>query len=254
MEESLRAGLLRSNEGVWAAVPLATRDCRAPSLVSYLSRVTEPTPPKPEKLVDPAEKALRKLEAERGLLDPDTRYRAQINAMKAAQDLLEMGDRKARFALVVMSVLNAVLVLLVARGGESFLPSTGPLAVIVQVELAAYVIVTVFYVLQAIQALRPRGMRPPNSTSLPSVIEPGKSMRVLFHADVVSRSTPEYRSLWENLRMDNLTTELADSLHTLARITQKKYEALDRLYVGLIVMAGLLALFLATVGAYNLNR
>jgi hypothetical protein len=209
---------------------------------------------KPDKGIDPAEKALRKMEAERGLLDPESRYRAQINAMKAAQDLLEMGDRKARFALVIMSVLNAVLVLLVARAGESFLPTVGPLAVVVQVELAAYVVVTVFYVLQAIQALRPRGMRPPNGASLPSVIEPGQSMRVLFHADVVARSTAEYRKLWENLRMDNLTTELADSLHALGRITQKKYEALDRLYVGLIVMSGLLAIFLATVGAYHLNR
>jgi hypothetical protein len=159
-----------------------------------------------------------------------------------------------RFALLIMSVLNAVLVLLVARAGESFLPTVGPLAVVVQVQLAAYVLVTVFYVLQAIQALRPRGMRPPPGASLPSVIEPGQSMRVLFHADVVARSTTEYRQLWENLRMDNLTTELADSLHTLGRITQKKYEALDRLYVGLIVMSALLAIFLATVGAYHLNR
>jgi hypothetical protein len=216
--------------------------------------VTEPTLPKPEKSVDAAEKALRKMELERGLLDPENRYKAQINAMKAAQDLLEMGDRKARFALVVMSVLNAVIVLLVARGGESLLPSTGPLAIVVQIEMAAYVLVTVFYVLQAIQALRPRGMRHPPGISLPSVVEPGTSMRVLFHADVVARSTAEYRTLWDNLRMDNLTTELADSLHILARITQEKYEALDRLYVGLSIMAGMLALFLATVGIAQLIK
>jgi hypothetical protein len=220
--------------------------------------VTSPTPAKPdkasEKAADPAEKALRRLEAERGLLSPELRYKAQVNAMKAAQDLLEMGDRKARFALVVMSVLNAVLVLLVARVGESLLPSEGPLAVVAQAELAAYVLVTVFYVLQAIQALRPRGMRPPHASTLPSVIEPGRSMHVLFHADVVARSTEEYRGLWEHLRMDNLTTELSDALHALGHITQKKYEALDRLYVGLTVMAGLLSIFLATVGAYHLNR
>lgn len=220
--------------------------------------MTEPTVSKPEKsgekAADPAEKALRKLEAERGLLSPELRYKAQVNAMKAAQDLIELGDRKARFALVVMSVLNAVLVLLVARGGESFLPASGPLALVVQLELAAYVVVTVFYVLQAIQALRPRGMRHPPGTTLPTVVEPGKSMQVLFHADVVARSTAEYRALWDQLRMDNLTTELADSLHTLGHITQKKYEALDRLYFGLTVMSGLLAIFLATVGAYHLSR
>ena len=70
---------------------------------------------KPDKI----EKALRKLEESRGLLEPADRYKALVNAVKQAQDLIEMGDRKARFALVIMSVLNAVAVLLVARGGTS---------------------------------------------------------------------------------------------------------------------------------------
>lgn len=228
-------------------------DSRAATRVSYICHVTEPTAPNAEKSSEPTEKALRKLEAERGLLDPESRYRAQINAMKAAQDLIELGDRKARFAMVIMSVLNAVLVLLIARAGDSFLPQVGPLVVLVQLELVAYVVVTVFYVLQAIQALRPRGLHPPTDGALPSVIAPGRSMRVLFHADIVGRSAEEYRRLWEQLRMDNLTAELADSLHTLAGITQKKYAALDRLYVGLIVMSALLAVFLATIGVHHLN-
>ena len=214
--------------------------------------MTEPTPTKPEKVVDPDEKVRRKLESERGLLDPEGRYKAQVNALKAAQDLIEMGDRKARFALVVMSVLNAVLILLVARSGTSLLPATGLWALIAQVELAAYVGVTVFYVVQAIQALRPRGLKHPPGTPLPSVVQPGVSMRMLFHTDIIVRDKAEYRALWDELRMDNLTTELADSLHTLGIITQRKYEALDRLYVGLIVMAGLLAVFLLTLGAHHL--
>ena len=49
---------------------------------------------KPEK-ADKAEKALRKLEAERGLLDPEGRYKALVNAVKMAQDIIEMGDKKA---------------------------------------------------------------------------------------------------------------------------------------------------------------
>lgn len=52
-----------------------------------------------------AEKALRRAEEARGLLDPADRYKALINGVKQAQDLIEMGDRKARFALVIMSVL-----------------------------------------------------------------------------------------------------------------------------------------------------
>lgn len=198
-----------------------------------------------------AEKAARRLEAERGLLDPESRYKALVNAVKMTQDLLEMGDKKARFALVVMSVLNAVAVLLVVRGGEHIFPTSGAAATLVPVEFGAYVIVTVFYVWQAISALRPRVARVPKPGELPSAVVPGESMRLLFYADAVARSRDEYRALWESLRMDNLTTELADQLHTLSEINRQKYIALGRLYTGLTVMAVMLGVLIGTIA---LNR
>ncbi len=201
---------------------------------------------------DKVEKALRKLEAERGLLDPADRYKALVNAVEAAQDLIELGDKKARFALVVMSVLNAVAVLLVVRGGDALFPRSGPWAIALGGELAVYVVVTVYYIAQAISALRPRGVKPPPLSELPSEVQPAASMRVLFHADVVARDRARYRELWERLRMDNLTTELADQLHTLSGINQHKYSALDRLYFGLSVMTVLLGALLGTIGLYHL--
>jgi hypothetical protein len=199
-----------------------------------------------------SEKALRKLEAQRGPLDPADRYDAQIDAVKFAQDLIELGDRKARFALVIMSVLNAIAVLIAVRGGSDLLPTTGPWAVLLALELAAYAITTGYYIWQAISALRPRGVEPPSASDLPSQITPGASMRVLFHADVVARDRASYRALWDQLRQDNLNTELADQLHTLAGINQTKFAALDRLYFGLGVMTGLLATVLATLAGYHL--
>ncbi len=215
--------------------------------VSYISYVTDPNPLKPEKSSDPAEKALRKLEAERGLLDPSDRYRALVNAVKAAQDLIELADKKARFALVIMSVLNAAAVLLVVRGGQALLPTSGFFAMLVGLELVAYVVVTVYYISQAISALRPRGVGPPPAHELPSTVEPAVSMRVLFYADVVTRDRASYRELWGQLRMDNLTTELADQLHTLSWINQQKFAALDRLYFGLTVMTVMLAALIGTI-------
>lgn len=199
-----------------------------------------------------ADKALRKLEALRGPLDPADRYDAQIDAVKFAQDLIELGDRKARFALVIMSVLNAIAVLVAVRGGASMMPTSGPWAAMVALELAAYAATTGYYIWQAISALRPRGVEPPPASDLPSHVSPGISMRVLFHADVVARDRASYRALWDQLRQDNLNTELADQLHTLARINQDKFAALDRLYFGLGVMTGLLASVLATLAAYHL--
>ena len=210
---------------------------------------TPPSTPviKPEKYTsdaDRAEKALRKM----GVLEPPDRYRALVNGVEAAQDLIELADKKARFALVIMSVLNAVAVLLVVRGGSAVIPRTGILGVLVPIEFATYAVVTVYYISQAINALRPRGVKPPPSDALPATIEPAKSMRVLFYADVVARERDEYRRLWNDLRMDNLTSELADQLYTLSIINGQKYAALQRLYFGLTVMTVLLAVVIATIG------
>jgi len=215
--------------------------------------VTEAKPLEPEKPSDPAEKALRKLEAGLGLLDPADRYKALINAVKASQDLIELADKKARFALVIMSVLNAVAVLLVLRGGDTLLPSSGALAIIIRIELVAYAALTVYYISQAISALRPRGVRPPPAHDLPSKVEPAISMRVLFYADVISRDRASYRNLWLGIRTDNLTTELADQLYTLSLINKEKFAALDRLYYGLMVMTVMLVTVIGTIALHKVG-
>ena len=197
---------------------------------------------------DPSDKALKKMEVERGLLLPSDKYRAQINAVKASQDLIELADKKARFALVIMSVLNAVAVLLVVRGGDAAIPKHGILGKAIIAELGIYAAVTVYYVWQAIRTLRPRGVNPPPINSLPTNVEPGISMRVLFYADIIARDRKTYGDIWANLRMDNLTSELSDQLYVLSIISRQKYEALDKLYFGLTVMTGMLVLLIATVG------
>jgi hypothetical protein len=54
--------------------------------------------------------------------------------------------------------------------------------------------------------------------------------------------------------MDNLNTELADQLHTIARINQDKYAALAKLYRGVTVMTAFLTATLVTIAAWNLTR
>lgn len=200
------------------------------------------------------EKEARRLEEARGQLDPESRYKALYNTFRATQDLIEMGDKKARFALVIISVLNAVALLLFVRGGETLLPRQGVWGTVIQVEITAYVIGTIYYIWQAIDALRPRGIVIPPEASLPSTVEPGSSMRVLFYGDVVARSRENYRRMWDELRMDNLQTELADQVYTLAKINQSKYMALTRLYTGVTVMTTMLGVVIATIGAYRLTR
>jgi hypothetical protein len=211
-----------------------------------------PPDPLDDKDAKRREKEARRLEAERGPLEPAFRYRAMQNAVEMTQDLIELADRKARFALVIISVLNAVALVVVVRGGESFIPRTGAWSVAIGAELVVYVAVTVWYIFQAIEALRPRGGVP--SDALPTEVARGQSMRVLFHGDIVRRSRDDYRRVWSELRMDNLNTELADQLHILSAINQDKYAALARLYRGVSVMTGLLTVTLVTLAAYHLSR
>jgi len=213
-----------------------------------------PIPPDPldDKDAKKREKDARRLEAERGLLEPAFRYRAMQNAVEMTQDLIELADRKARFALVIISVLNAVALVVVVRGGEAVLPRDGVWGAAITAEVVIYVAVTVWYIFQAIEALRPRGAAP--TDVLPTVVQPGASMRMLFHGDIVRRPRAEYRRVWDELRMDNLTTELADQLHILSGINQDKYTALARLYRGVSVMTGLLTVTLVSIAAYHLMR
>ncbi len=211
-----------------------------------------PPDPLDDKDAKKREKEARRLEAERGPLEPAFRYRAMQNAVEMTQDLIELADRKARFALVIISVLNAVALVVVVRGGEAVLPRDGAWGVAISAEVVIYVAVTVWYIFQAIEALRPRGAAP--TDALPTVVQPGASMRMLFHGDIVRRPRAEYRRVWDELRMDNLTTELADQLHILSGINQDKYAALARLYRGVSVMTGLLTVTLVSIAAYHLAR
>ena len=53
-------------------------------------------------------------ESARGL-DPWERYRALVDALEDAKDLVELADRKARFALVIMGALNIAFFFLATR-------------------------------------------------------------------------------------------------------------------------------------------
>jgi hypothetical protein len=214
-----------------------------------------PLPPEPSEDKDARkrEKEAKRLEAERGPLDPAFRYKALLNAVEAGQDLIELADRKARFALVIISVLNAVALVVVVRGGESFIPRSGVWGALTHVEIVAYVLVTIYYIFQAIETLRPRGSGP-TTDALPTAGAAGESMRVLFHGDIVRRDRVDFRRTWDELRMDNLNTELADQLHTIAQINQDKYAALARLYQGVTIMTAFLTATLVTIAAWNLTR
>jgi hypothetical protein len=169
-------------------------------------------------------------------LDPKERYRALNDVFDLQQDLIDLGDKKARFALVIMGGLNAVAFFLLVRGdGLSGLPAA--LRPWLALYVALYGAAALYFFFQAIESLKPRIYSQSSDSEL---------LGLRFFDGILGRSEESYRATWQAARMDQLTEEIAEQIHSLSRINEEKYGALRRLYLGLQVMtlltAGLIAM------------
>lgn len=177
-------------------------------------------------------------------LDPRERYRALVDSLEEAQDLVELADRKARFALVIMGALNIAFFFLATRAEiVDYLPVR--LRPFLGFYMLLYAAVALFFFLEAIESLRPRRFRP----QLPFPGEGGPEhypQGLRYHEDIVQRDLEAFRRAWREVRFGQLNAELSVQNHIMARINVDKYRSLRRLYGGLRVLTllagGLLAI------------
>jgi uncharacterized protein YjiK len=186
-------------------------------------------------------------------LDPWERYRAQVDALEEAMDLVELADRKARFALVIMGALNIAFFFLVTRAElVDVLPQA--LRPFLGFYLLLYAGVALFFFLEAIEALKPRRFRP----HLPYPGEAGPDHfpeGLRYFEDIVLRDLEAYRRAWRDVRFGQLNAELAVQNHVMARINSDKFGSLRRLYGGLRVLTLLAGGLLAVLAlSMLLNR
>jgi hypothetical protein len=192
-------------------------------------------------------------EKRRRLVDPtrplDTweRYRALNDAMDEAYDLMDIANNSARFALIIMGALNAVLFVM---GTRMDLIASIPLGLRpgFGVGLVLYGIVAIYFFLQAIETLRPRKFRPRLGTDGRRPEE--RPMGVRYYEDVIDRDTEEHVRAWEEVRIGQLNAELAAQFHSLSLKNQAKAIALRRLYAGLRLMTLLVASAVMLLGYF----
>jgi hypothetical protein len=198
-----------------------------------------------------AREARRAAKAEpRRPLEPWERYRALIDTLEEAHKLADLGDHKARFALVIMGALNVVLFVV---GTRSDLAAAVPDAwrPWLTAYLVIYALVALYFFAQAIEALRPRRLR----LHVPLVEgEVDGPIGLRFHEDALTRDAAGYRDAWAAVRVDQLNAELAAQAHTLAHVNRSQYLALRRLYRGLHVMVALLTALLLFDALLLLSR
>lgn len=194
-------------------------------------------------------KHMKRLRLETRKMEPWERYRALNDAMDEYYEMLDMANREARFALIIVGALNALLFVI---GTRSSLVSSVYLArPWLGLGLVAYGGVAAHLFLQAIEVLRPRKYHPrlPES-AIPAERYPAG---VRYYEDVILRDVQGHCRAWDEVRISQLNTELAIQGHSLALKVRAKHEALRRLFNGLRLMtllaAGLamLLVFLAQI-------
>lgn len=181
----------------------------------------------------------RKKETKRA--DPWQRYKALLDTLKESQDLVDLADHKARFALIIMGALNAAIIILGSR--SDLLASLPPnLKLWLYVYFGVYATIAIYFLVQAIESLRPRSV--PDQAIKGTVSEKEESLGLRFFVDALRYDLPTYQRAWQSVRVSQLNTELATQLHTLATINKAKYNAVAKLYLGLqaitVLTAGLL--------------
>jgi hypothetical protein len=167
-----------------------------------------------------------------GELKPWERYRALTDASKTAQDLLEFGDRKVRFGLVVIGAINIVIFGAASRSQTlTSIPEAWRPWILLY--MAIYAVVLVYGVRHAISALRPRIQPTPGSTQ--------KTDGLHFYEDIVRQRYPDFEKAWLDIPIEDLSSLLTRQIYSLAQISRSKFAALQRMYAAInlmIMMAG----------------
>lgn len=188
-------------------------------------------PAEPPPLAEPDADRLRPL-------DSWERYRALNDAMDEAYELIDVNNREGRFALIMMGGLNAAALVVATR--NEFLPSLPPDRLVWIVALmCVYAVVALYFMLQAVTALRPGHFRPRLGNWPKDSDDYPKGVR--YFEDVIAWDAESYWTAWREVRIEQLNAELAVQVYSLCIKANVRRLALRRLYEGLRVMTLLLA-------------
>ncbi|HZM61912.1 MAG TPA: hypothetical protein VFB85_19015 [Vicinamibacterales bacterium] len=193
-------------------------------------------------------KDLKRLQDSTRSLDGWEQYRALVDASEEAYDLIDISNREARFALIVMGALNAVPFIFLTRGDAIAALSRNE-RIAMAVVFSGYAILLMFFILQAIEALHPGWFKPEISSWSNDRLDHPAGVR--HFEEIIERTASEHWVAWQNVRLTQLNAELAVQIHSLARKNHAKHLAVRRLYLGLRAMAVMLGALLLLFGIFS---
>jgi len=188
------------------------------------------------------------------LIDGWEQYRALWDGIDFKRQIINMGDKKVRFALVIMGALNAALLLVLTRGPVLRSLPTSARVVLIAL-LPIYGVVTYWFVLHTIEALRPRPearvtdndhwvAREGAGAGVGASGVPAP-MGLMIHGGDLTRTFDHERKLWGRARLSELNSELILFNRSSSMILHRQLRELGKVYHGLKLLAILAALILA---------
>jgi len=180
-------------------------------------------------------------------LDPWERYRALSDHVDHLLDVTELADRKTRFALVILGALNAVNVLIALRSPQV---DAGLNHTFIQVYVAGYVMISLFFFVYAIMALKPRVGR---MHRVGEARAGGRLPGLRLMDDILATDIDEYYDLWRTAEVGQLDREMALQAYLLARANSDKFRAVHRVFQGLLLLVGLTAVLVAIIALHVIS-
>jgi hypothetical protein len=182
--------------------------------------------------------------AESKPLDPWERYRALNDLVDHMLDVIEMADRRTRFALLLGS-LNAANLLVIARG--DILAATLVNPTLVRLYVGCYLVLSLYFLIHAVNALKPRARQ--IGLANEDVVAPG-AVGLRLVDDILKHPLDDYCEVWRSAPAGAINREMALQVHLLARTTAEKYAALRKVYGGVMILLGLTAVFLVVLALH----
>ena len=160
-------------------------------------------------------------------------------------DVTELADRKTRFALVILGALNAVNVLIAIRAPQ--IDADGLNHTFIQVYVAGYVLISLYFFVYAIMALRPRVG---TDASRRRGARRGGLPGLRLMDDILATDIDDYYELWRTAEVGQLDREMALQAYLLARANAEKFRRCTACFSGLLLLVGLTALLVAIIALH----
>jgi hypothetical protein len=173
------------------------------------------------------------------------------------REIINMGDKKARFALAIVGALNAALLVMLTRAPVLQLMTDGVRAVLA-VLLVIYGTVTFGFVIHTIEAIRPRG---PEARKFDQAEwdarqfgHESRPMGLFIRGPLDRLPFTAEREIWNNARLSDVNAELILFNRSSSFMLTRQAEAVGKVYQRLKVLVLLAAAVTAVIVAASIAR